>query len=90
LGRLQEAKGKVRLGVCPICGGRTDERVVDLLENLDGVMAVMKGIRAEVCVQCGEKLYAEAEMRRIEGARQKIRNKELTPVRLEEVPVFQV
>lgn len=80
----------MRLRVCPICGGRIDERIVDLLENLDSGMALIKGIHAEVCVQCGEKLYTEAEMRRIEDARRKIRNKELIPVGLERLPVFQV
>jgi len=90
LERIQEAKEKVRLDVCPICGGRTNEKAVDLLENLDGAMVVIKGIHAEVCVQCGEKLYAETELRKIEDARRRIMKKEIAPVRLEEVPVFQV
>jgi len=80
----------VKLDLCPICGGRTREKIVDVLENLNGTMAVIQGIRAEVCVQCGERLYAEGEMRRIEDARRKIKNKELSPVRLEEIPIFQV
>lgn len=80
----------MRLGVCPICGGRTEERVVDLLDDIDGEMALMKGVHAEVCVQCGERAYAEAELRRVEDARRKIRSRELAPVRLEQVRVFQV
>jgi len=80
----------VRLDVCPICGGRTNEKVVDLLENLNGAMVIIKVIHAEVCVQCGETLYAEAELRKIEDARRRIMKKEIAPVRLEEVPIFQV
>lgn len=88
--RLQKAKGKLSLDVCPMCGGQTEERIVDLFEDLNGQMALIKGIHAEVCLQCGERLYSEAELRRIEDAREKIRSKKLSPVRSEQVQVFQV
>lgn len=72
----------MRLGVCPICGGRTQQRVVDLWEDVEGEMALIKGIDAEVCVQCGEKLYTDTELRRVEDARRNITSKKLTLVPL--------
>lgn len=51
-------------------------------EDVEGEMALIKGIDAEVCVQCGEKLYTDTELRRVEDARRNITSKKLTLVPL--------
>jgi hypothetical protein len=36
-------------------------------------------VNAEVCVQCGERMYSLGEMRRIEKVREKIKNRMIEP-----------
>jgi len=59
----------MRAGKCPICGGDTKEDVVEVQEVIEGAAYIIQGVKAEVCVQCGERMYSLDEMRRIEKNR---------------------
>ena len=56
---------------CPICGGELVEKEVEKLLKGGGNTAVLK-VTAEVCLQCGERLYAEETVCRFEQIRQKL------------------
>ena len=43
-------------------------------EIIEGETYIISGVNAEVCVQCGERMYSLEEMRRIEKVREKIKN----------------
>jgi YgiT-type zinc finger domain-containing protein len=53
---------KMRVDKCPICGGETKEDVVEVQENIKGKFYIIKGVKAEVCVQCGERMYSIDDM----------------------------
>lgn len=61
---VQKEKGKMRVGTCPICGGETVDKKVDVIETVNGRWVIMQGVPAEVCTQCGERLYSEREMKK--------------------------
>ncbi len=44
-------------------------------------------MKAEVCVQCGERMYSLDEMRRIEKVREKIKNRMIKPIEVRKVAV---
>ena len=56
---------------CPVCGGELVEKEVEKLLKGGGNTAVLK-VTAEVCLQCGERLYAEETVCRFEQIRQKL------------------
>ena len=78
---------EMKVGKCPICGGDTKEDVVEVQEMIEGVAYIIKGVKAEVCVQCGERMYSLNEMRRIEKVREKIRNRMIKPIEVRKVAV---
>jgi len=78
----------MKVGRCPICGGGTEEKEVEVEERIDGTMHIIKGIRAEVCTQCGERMYSENELRCIEKIRDEIAHKAVEPVEVRSVGVF--
>lgn len=61
---------------CPVCGGELIEKEVEKLLKGGVDTAVLKVI-AEVCLQCGERLYPEETVRRFEQIRQKLANKDV-------------
>lgn len=62
--------------VCPICGGELIEKDVEKLLRGGRHMAVLN-VRAEVCLQCGERLYDEATVRLFERVRLKLERQEV-------------
>jgi YgiT-type zinc finger domain-containing protein len=56
---------------CPVCGGEVVERDVEKLLR-GGVHTAAVRVRAEVCLRCGERLYAEETIRRFETIRGKL------------------
>jgi YgiT-type zinc finger domain-containing protein len=56
---------------CPVCGGELVEKRVEKLLRGGAHTAVMT-VEAEVCLSCGERLYAEATLRRFEEVREKL------------------
>jgi YgiT-type zinc finger domain-containing protein len=77
----------MKVGRCPICGGDTKEAIVEVQETIEEQVYIIKGVNAEVCVQCGERMYSLDEMRRIENVREKIKNKIIKPIEVRKVAV---
>jgi YgiT-type zinc finger domain-containing protein len=62
---------------CPVCGGDLIEKEVEKLLRGGKNTAVVK-ISADVCLKCGERLYAEETVRFFEQIRHKLENKEVS------------
>ena len=56
---------------CPVCGGELIEKEVEKLLK-GGVNTAALRVTAEVCLQCGERLYSEETVRRFEQIREKL------------------
>ena len=61
---------------CPVCGGELVEKEVEKLLKGGRHTAVLKA-QAEVCLQCGERLYAAATVKRFEQIRRKLEKQEV-------------
>jgi YgiT-type zinc finger domain-containing protein len=60
---------------CPVCGGELVQKEVEKLLRGGPHTAVLR-VQAEVCLHCGERLYAEATVRRFEEVRAKLERQE--------------
>jgi YgiT-type zinc finger domain-containing protein len=56
---------------CPVCGGEMVEKQVEKLLR-GGVHTAVVTVCAEVCLRCGERLYAAETVRRCEQIRAKL------------------
>ena len=56
---------------CPVCGGELDEKEVERLVRGGDDAAIVR-VRAEVCRQCGERLYPEEAVRQFEEIRRRL------------------
>ncbi len=56
---------------CPVCGGEMVEKDVEKLLR-GGVHIAVVQVRAEVCLKCGERLYAREVVSRFEQIRAKL------------------
>jgi len=61
---------------CPVCGGELAEKEVEKLLK-GGVHTAVIKVRAEVCLQCGERLYSAETVRRFEQIRQKLASQDV-------------
>jgi YgiT-type zinc finger domain-containing protein len=61
---------------CPICGGELKEKEVEKLLR-GGKHTASLRIHAEVCLHCGERLYAEETVRFFQQIRNKLKRQEL-------------
>ncbi len=61
---------------CPICGGELVEKEVEKLLK-GGIHTAVLRVRAEVCLRCGERLYAVETVRRFEQIRQKLERQQV-------------
>jgi YgiT-type zinc finger domain-containing protein len=61
---------------CPVCGGELIEKEVEKLLK-GGVHTAVLRVRAEVCLRCGERLYAAETVQRFEQIRQKLERGEV-------------
>ena len=66
---------------CPVCGGELVEKEVEKLLK-GGVNTAVLRVKAEVCLQCGERLYPEETVRRFEQIRQKLANEDVAEFQL--------
>ena len=57
---------------CPVCGGELTEKKVEKLLKGNGDTAILK-VKAEVCLHCGERLYAPEVIARFENVRKKLK-----------------
>ena len=62
---------------CPICGGDLEEKEVEKLLRGGDHTAVLK-VQAEVCLHCGERLYAEETVRLFEQIKNKLKRQQLS------------
>ncbi|MCK4860083.1 MAG: YgiT-type zinc finger protein [Candidatus Omnitrophica bacterium] len=60
---------------CPVCGGEIVEREVEKLLHGGKNVAILQ-VKAEVCLHCGERLYAEETVRQFERIRTKLLRQE--------------
>lgn len=65
---------------CPACSGELVERVVEKLLRGGSHTALLK-VPGEVCLRCGERLYAEEVVRRFEDVRLKLERGETATFR---------
>jgi YgiT-type zinc finger domain-containing protein len=84
---LQRAK-EMKLGICPICGGKTERKNVDLTQTINRKIVIIKKVKAEVCSQCGERLYSEDEMKKIDVFRKKVKKGSIKLKTKREVEVY--
>ena len=69
---------------CVFCGGKLETRCVNFTYEQSGRYLVVENVPAEVCAQCGEKVYSpEVTESLLCFARQ-----EFEPVKVITVPVF--
>lgn len=66
---------------CPICGGELIEKEVEKLLRGGNHTAVLK-VQAEVCLHCGERLYAQEVVKRFEEIREKLTRDEVDQFQL--------
>ena len=65
---------------CPVCGGELEDKQVEKLLRGGGNTVAMK-VTAEVCLHCGERLYAEDVVKSFEEIRGKLRKQEFSHFR---------
>ena len=61
---------------CPVCGGELIEKEVEKILK-GGVNTALVKVKAEICLQCGERLYAEETIRHFEVIRRKLANEDV-------------
>jgi len=62
---------------CPVCGGELETKQVEKLLRGDGNTVSVK-VSAEVCLHCGERLYAEDVVRTFEEIRGKLQKRDFS------------
>ena len=60
---------------CPVCGGELAQKEVEKLLKGGGNTAVVR-VKAEICLHCGERLYAKETIRRFDDIRNKLRDRQ--------------
>ena len=61
---------------CPVCGGDLIEKNVEKLLR-GGIHTAVLIVHAEVCLNCGERLYTQETVRRFEQIRTKLEKQEV-------------
>lgn len=62
---------------CPVCGGEIVEKKVEKILRGGNLTEIVKA-QAEVCLRCGERLYAPNVVKRFEKIRSKLKKEEMT------------
>jgi YgiT-type zinc finger domain-containing protein len=62
---------------CPVCGGELVEKEVEKVLKGGSNTAIVK-VRAEVCLHCGERLYAPEVVSRFEEIRNKLTTEDVS------------
>jgi len=62
---------------CPVCGGELETKQVEELLKGGGNTVSIK-VSAEVCLHCGERLYAEDVVRTFEEIRSKLQKQDFS------------
>ena len=72
-----EKKTVIPFSQCPVCGGEMVAKTVEKLVR-GGVHTAVLTVPAEVCLHCGERLYALETVRLFEQVRSKLERQDLT------------
>ena len=67
---------KMQFDKCPVCGGELMEEEVEKLLR-GGVHTASVRVKAEVCLRCGERLYALETVERFEQIRAKLEKQDV-------------
>lgn len=62
---------------CPVCGGELAEKQVEKILRGGNHTAILT-VPAEVCLHCGERLYAQDVIKRFEEIRSKLEREEIS------------
>ena len=65
---------------CPVCGGELTEKQVEKLLRGGAHTAVLT-VRADVCLRCGERLYAQETVEQFAEIRSKLEREETSGFR---------
>ena len=66
---------------CPVCGGDLVKKEVEKLLKGGNNTAVLT-VTAEICLQCGERLYLAGDIRRFEKIRRKLKTQDVADFQL--------
>lgn len=69
---------------CIFCGGKVKKKKVTFCYEEAGKHLLVENVPAEVCIKCGEKMYAP----KVTDALLRFAREEFKPVKTIEVPVF--
>jgi len=67
----------IRSEICPMCCGQTVEKEVTRVVSGSGGTATLQ-VQAEVCLECGERLYSPETVRHFEKIKAKLEGKKIT------------
>jgi YgiT-type zinc finger domain-containing protein len=77
----KETENMMPFNQCPLCGGEMIKKTVEKLLR-GGIHTAVIAVQAEVCLHCGERLYAPGTVTRFEQIRHKLQRKEIEEFRL--------
>jgi YgiT-type zinc finger domain-containing protein len=66
---------------CPICGGEVIEKTVEKVLR-GGKNTAILNIKAEVCIQCGERIFPIETIKKFEQIRTKLENQEVSEFKI--------
>ena len=69
---------------CAFCKGELEERLIRYLSEFEGRVIIIENVPAEVCTQCGEKVFRPEAVEKI----QRLVWEQPSPKRRVEVPVY--
>ena len=69
---------------CAFCKGELEERLIRYLSEFEGRVIIIENVPAQVCAQCGEKVFRPEVVEKI----QRLVWEQPSPKRREEVPVY--
>lgn len=81
MARSQDPKTKLD---CRVCGGGIEDRLTTYVTEYKGRVVIIRNVPAEVCTQCGERLFTPETVDKI----QKIVWESPAPTREEKIPVY--
>ncbi|MHB2036158.1 MAG: type II toxin-antitoxin system MqsA family antitoxin [Nitrososphaerales archaeon] len=85
---MSQEEKVVRKVMCPICGGRTTMKRVSVTESAGKRLVLIKKVEAEVCSQCGERMYSENTMQKLDSLMRKVKAKTARPEARTQVEVY--
>ena len=67
----------MRFEKCPVCGGELIEKNVEKILRGGQHTAILQ-VKAEVCLNCGERLYSKETVKYFEQIREKLANQDVS------------